>query len=109
MNHPVGFHERFAVRWGRRAITIPLYLCLGVLTPGLLPVSAGVALALDALRRTGQWATLRCTLALTLYFACEALGLIASVLVWIGSGVWAGVNRERFVYWNLVLQRAWAR
>ena len=108
MSHAATIDERFAERWGRRVVTIPLYLCLGILTAALLPVCVSLALAIDAARRTGHLATVRCVLALTLYFACEALGLVASLLVWIASGVWAGGNRERFVAWNLVLQHIWA-
>jgi 1-acyl-sn-glycerol-3-phosphate acyltransferase len=101
--------ETFAQRWGRRAITIPAYLCLGTFTMAALPVAVPLALAIDAVRRTGQLATLRCVLGLTLYFGCEAGGLAASFLLWIASGVWAGGDHQRFQSWNLALQALWAR
>ena len=79
--------EHVARRWVRRAVTIPVYLCLGTLAVALLPLSVPLALSLDALRRTGRLATLRCTLAITLYLACEAIGLA----VWI-VGVYLVLN-----------------
>lgn len=101
--------ESFAERWGRRAFTIPAYLCLGAASLALLPAVVALAFVTDAVRQTGKLATVRCALGLTLYFSCEALGLIASFLLWIASGVWAGAERERFVTWNWALQSLWAR
>lgn len=106
---PPEIDETFARRWSRRAITIPVYLCLGVLSLAFLPVSVLLALGVDAARRTGHLATVRCILGLTLYVVCEAVGLVACLLVWIASGVWAGSSHERFVSWNLALRRVWAR
>lgn len=96
-------------RWARRAVTIPVYLCLGTLAVALLPLSVPLALCVDALRRTGRLATLRCTLAITLYLACEAVGLAASLILWLAAKLPPFTDEERFVHWNLVLQRYWAR
>src|SRR5690348_13694257 len=79
---PGPFDETFALRWGRRALTIPLYLMLASLSLALLPLTVGLALIVDGIRRTGCWATTRATLAMTLYFACEGFGLIVSFLIW---------------------------
>lgn len=78
MTEPFVVEEITWARWGRRAVTVPTYLCLGVLSLALLPVMALIALVIDAVRRTGQLVTLRCALALALYFVCEAVGIVAS-------------------------------
>lgn len=109
MTGPVAVDESFAARWCRRAVTIPLYLTLGALSAALLPLWVLVGLAIDAARRDRRLVTVRCVLGLALYFVCEAAGLIASAAVWAASGVWMGIGRERFVSWNLALQRLWAR
>ena len=96
-------------RRGRRAVTIPAYLCLGALSVALLPVTVVVALGTDAVRRTGHLATVRCILGLTLYFVCEAVGLVASAVLWVANGLWPGATADRELTWNLFLERAWAR
>lgn len=102
--------ERVSARWARRALTIPAYLILGALSVALLPLTVVVALAIDGVRRTGRLVTVRCVLAITLYFACEALGIVVSFALWL-----ANVLRrprtilDRWVTWNLMLQRVWAR
>ncbi len=42
---------------------------------------------------------------LTLYFACEAVGIVASFVLWVATGLWPGATAERVVTWNLLLQR----
>ncbi|MFN8545520.1 MAG: 1-acyl-sn-glycerol-3-phosphate acyltransferase [Candidatus Binatia bacterium] len=81
----------------------------GALSVGLLPLTTVVALAIDAFRRTGRLVTVRCVLGITLYFACEALGIIASFALWLANAGRPGTNLDRWVTWNLVLQRIWAR
>ncbi|HVO27834.1 MAG TPA: 1-acyl-sn-glycerol-3-phosphate acyltransferase [Candidatus Margulisiibacteriota bacterium] len=109
MNEPLAVEESVWTRWGRRAVTIPLYLTLGALSTMLLPVTLLLALATDALRRTGHLVTVRCALALTLYLVCEAVGIIASFGLWIVGRLWPGTTVERTMTWNLLLQRLWAR
>jgi 1-acyl-sn-glycerol-3-phosphate acyltransferase len=96
-------------RWGRRTLTFPVYLSLGILSLGLLPLTVLVALALDGIRRTGRLVTVRCALGITLYFVCEAMGILASFVLWIANGVWPSADGDRWVTWNLMLQRVWAR
>jgi len=98
-----------AARWGRRALTVPLYLGIGFAGPLLLPPLLVLALVIDGIRRSRQLVAVRCVLALVLYFTCEAIGIVASAVVWIVSGVWAGASRTRYVSWNLALQSLWAR
>lgn len=101
--------ENLWARWSRRAVTLPTYLALGTLSFALLPVTVLLALAIDAVRRTGQLVTVRCALGLTLYFVCEAVGIAASLGVWIANALWPGASADRAVRWNLLLQRVWAR
>jgi 1-acyl-sn-glycerol-3-phosphate acyltransferase len=108
-SEPLAVEETLLARWGRRAVTVPLYLLLGTLTVALLPVTMTLALASDTVRRTGHLVTLRCTLAITLYFTCEAVGIVASFVLWVANGLWPGATAERVLTWNLLLQRLWAR
>ena len=101
--------ETPSARWSRRALTIPMYLSLGALGLGLLPLTVLVALAIDGIRRTGRLATVRCALGITLYFVCEALGILASFVLWIANAAWPSADGDRWVTWNLTLQRVWAR
>ena len=109
MSEPLTVEESVWARWGRRVITVPLYLLLGTFTVAILPATIALALASDAVRRTGHLVTLRCTLGLTLYFACEAAGIVASFVLWVANALWPGATADRVVTWNLLLQRVWAR
>jgi len=109
MTKPPVVEESAWARWGRRAVTVPTYLCLGVLSLVLLPVMALIALAIDAVRRTGHLVTLRCALALALYFGCEAAGIVASAALWVIDAIGPSAAADRAMTWNLLLQRAWAR
>ncbi len=108
MSSPPALEESFRARWCRRAVTVPIYLGLGALSLALLPLTILLALATDAFRRTGHLVSVRCALGLTLYFVCEAVGIVASAGLWVASGLWPGATVDRVVTWNLVLQRAWA-
>jgi 1-acyl-sn-glycerol-3-phosphate acyltransferase len=109
MTEPLTVAESVWSRWSRRGVTVPLYLGLGTLGFVLLPLTILMALAVDAIRRTGRWATARCALGLTLYFICEALGIVASFALWLADALWPGSTADRTVTWNLRLQRIWAR
>jgi 1-acyl-sn-glycerol-3-phosphate acyltransferase len=109
MTEPLVVEESGWERWGRRVVTIPTYLCLGAVSLALLPVTVLLALAIDAVRRTGRVVTLRCALALVLYFVCEAVGIITSFALWAVNGFWPAAAADRVLTWNLLLQRLWAR
>ena len=106
---PRTVEESFRARWSRRALTIPAYLGLGVAGVGLLPLTLVVALAVDGIRRTGRLVTVRCALGVTLYVACEAIGIVASFVLWLANALWPSADGDRWVTWNLTLQRVWAR
>jgi len=109
VSQPLIVEERFRARWGRRAVTVPMYLSLGTLSVALLPLTMLLALTADGIRRTGRLVTVRCALGLTLYFVCEAVGIVASCALWVANGLWPGATADRVVTWNLCLQRLWAR
>ncbi|HWP66264.1 MAG TPA: 1-acyl-sn-glycerol-3-phosphate acyltransferase [Candidatus Limnocylindria bacterium] len=108
-NRPLTVEETSGARWGRRALTIPLYLSLGLLSVGLLPLTVLAALVIDGIRRTGRLVAVRCALGITLYFVCEAMGLLASFALWVGNVLWPSADGDRWLTWNLMLQRVWAR
>jgi 1-acyl-sn-glycerol-3-phosphate acyltransferase len=109
MNRLPAVEERAWARWGRRAVTVPLYLFVGALGLMLLPATVALAALIDLARGIRALPTLRCALGLTLYFVCEAVGILASFALWVAHALWPGAGAERELTWNLVLQRAWAR
>jgi 1-acyl-sn-glycerol-3-phosphate acyltransferase len=94
-------------RWGRRAVTFPLFTVLAVAVVGALPVLLMLAFVGDLLRPR-RFALSRCVLFFALYLVCETLGLVAAFGLWVASGVWLGASRARFLRWNLALQALWA-
>ena len=96
--------ESFAQRWGRRAVTVPLYLALAVLVIGGLPVLLPLALVVDLVRRS-RWVAVRCVLFFALYLACEALGIVAALVLWRPARFWD----ERALDRHYALQQRWAR
>ena len=107
MNDEARHVASFFEVWGRRTLTISgcLLIWLFLLTSFPLMLIAG---AIIDLSRGGEWVMTRCVLFFPLYFSCEVFGIIASFVIWLASGVWAGASRERFLDWNFALQRWWA-
>lgn len=96
--------ESSTQRWRRRSLTFPTFVLAAIAFVALSPVLVLICLALDvALRK--RFATTRAVLALGLYFACEALGLVASLAVWLAY------RRRPAAYTaaNYRLQQLWAR
>jgi 1-acyl-sn-glycerol-3-phosphate acyltransferase len=108
-SQPPTVEETLGTRWGRRALTIPLYGSLGLLSVALLPVSMLAALVTDALRRSAKLVTVRCVLGITLYLVCETLGIVASFALWIANALSPSADGDRWETWNLTLERLWAR
>jgi 1-acyl-sn-glycerol-3-phosphate acyltransferase len=96
--------ESLVARWGRRALTIPLYVGLAGAVLALVPLLLLPALASDLVRRV-PLVGVRCVLVFALYLSCEALGLVAAFGLWVA----AAVAPARFLDWNFALQRVWAR
>lgn len=90
----------------RRAVTIPFFLTLALFSVLLAPVWVPLLLVVD-LTRSGKKAATRCGAFFALYLQCEAAGLLASFAIWVFSGAWAGVGRERFLRWNFALEALW--
>ncbi|HZM86557.1 MAG TPA: 1-acyl-sn-glycerol-3-phosphate acyltransferase [Blastocatellia bacterium] len=106
--------------WVRRAITISGCVLIWLLLLGAFPLLL-IAGAIIDLARGGvaqkaasrvqsrwTWIITRCVLFFPFYFTCEVLGIIASFVIWLVSGVWLGASRVRFLDWNFALQRWWA-
>jgi 1-acyl-sn-glycerol-3-phosphate acyltransferase len=97
----------FVEVWVRRSLTISgcvlIWLILLILFPLLLICGTIIDLA-----RGGRWIITRCLIFFLIYFSCEVYGVMASLVIWLASGVWFGANRERFLDWNFALQRWWA-
>jgi 1-acyl-sn-glycerol-3-phosphate acyltransferase len=97
--------ESFAQRWGRRAVTVPLYLVLFALALPALPVVLVASAAIDALRGS-RWALSRSALFFVFYLGCEAVGIAVAAALWLG-GLVAG--RARYLDWNFRVECWWAR
>ena len=91
--------------WGRRAVSIPLYLTTCVLLVVLLPLNLLIAFLVDLFRRK-QFVLIRCVLFFTFYFCCEMSGIIFSFILWIANLFRR--DADRYVTWNFALQRWWA-
>lgn len=100
--------ESWAQRWSRRALSLPLYTLLGVTVTALLPLLLAVAAIVDAARRS-PWVLVRAVLFFAFYLWCELVGVVASFVVWVASGVWVGGSSARYADWNFRLQCWWAR
>ena len=95
--------ESFAVRWGRRALTIPGVVVAALALLALLPLLAPLLALRDALRGN-RFAALRGAACVAWYLVCEVLGLAAAALLWLVAPLGADrVERATFL-----LQRSWA-
>jgi 1-acyl-sn-glycerol-3-phosphate acyltransferase len=104
--HMHGSSETFAERWRRRALTIPVFLVLAVVFLALLPLLLFVTLVVDSFGRN-RFAVTRATLAIALYLACEAVGVLAAGAIWVAFG--GGRSSPRYLEANYRLQSLWAR
>jgi 1-acyl-sn-glycerol-3-phosphate acyltransferase len=93
--------------WARRAITIPLYFVFLALLLGSSPILLPLAALTDVLRRS-RFALVRMLLFLLLYFTIEAVGILASLILWLIGGPWVSSDTERYLRWNFRLQCRWA-
>jgi 1-acyl-sn-glycerol-3-phosphate acyltransferase len=91
-------------RWGRRLLTFTGYAVAAAGLVTFLPLLLLLAGLRDMWKGTNL-AAVRCLLAVTWYLVCETLGLLASLLVWLGSFAAPGRSLE----WHYGLQDLWAR
>ena len=99
--------DAFLQTWARRFVTIPLYIVLCIFFVGALPALLLAAAVVDIARRR-SWVLCRAVLLFSLYFCCEAIGIVASFALWGANGIWPGGGADRFLDWNFALQRWWA-
>jgi 1-acyl-sn-glycerol-3-phosphate acyltransferase len=92
-------------RWGRRAVTIPLYFFLFWLSLVALPVILIVTAAIDAFRGS-RWALSRCALFFVFYLGCEVLGIAVAAGLWVGR---LTIDRNRYLTLNFRVECWWAR
>jgi 1-acyl-sn-glycerol-3-phosphate acyltransferase len=92
-------------RWGRRAVTIPLYALLLCLSLAALPVTLAAAAAIDTVRGS-PWALSRCILFFVFYLGCELIGIAVAAALWLGG---LAASRSRYLDWNFRVQCWWAR
>ncbi len=105
MDDPSRRDESKLQRWGRRAVTIPLYFVLFFLALTSLPIALAATAATDALRGS-RWALSRCALFFVFYLGCEGVGIAAAAGLWVGR---PAIGRTRYLTWNFRLQCWWAR
>jgi 1-acyl-sn-glycerol-3-phosphate acyltransferase len=92
-------------RWGRRAITIPLYFVLFSIGLASLPIVLVATAVIDALRGS-RWALTRCILFFVFYLGCEVAGIAVAAMLWVGRPV---IDPIRYLNWNFRVQCWWAR
>jgi 1-acyl-sn-glycerol-3-phosphate acyltransferase len=95
----------FLIIWLRRALSISLYTVLCLVFVIALPLLLLLAFLFD-LGRGRQLVLCRSVLFFTVYFCCEVMGILASLMLWLGH--LAERDEERFLSWNFALQRFWA-
>ena len=100
--------EPALARLRRRSLTVPGMLALATAAWLAAPLLLLGALAVDGLRG-GPWPATRLAVFGLVYLACEALGLVASFVLWAAGGPWRRASRARFEDWNFRLQVLWAR
>ncbi|MFM7735914.1 MAG: lysophospholipid acyltransferase family protein [Alphaproteobacteria bacterium] len=98
-----GGGESIALRWRRRAVTLPGFLVATVLAIALSPALLAAALLVD-LFRSPSLPTVRLVLLALVYLVCESVGIVASLFLWLGS---IG-DPERRLRWFHALQDEWA-
>ncbi len=105
MHEPSRRDEPALQRWGRRAVTIPLYILLFFATLVALPAVLLVTAAIDAARGS-RWALSRCSVFFVFYLGCEVTGIALAAGLWVG---YLAIGRSRYLTWNFRLQCWWAR
>jgi len=95
-------------RFGRRLITIPVYVTLLAVALSVLPLTLLLAASVDVARHS-PWAVTRSVLFFTWYLLCEAGGIVASFALWLLGRIVRVARNERYLRWHFRLQCLWAR
>lgn len=90
----------------RRIVSIPLIFVGFALFVVLLPVLALTGLAAGVVRRD-RWALARALAMIGIYLASSVVGMLSAFFMWLASGAWLGLGRERQRRWYIALQRWW--
>jgi 1-acyl-sn-glycerol-3-phosphate acyltransferase len=96
--------ERRAIRWRRRAVTVPAVVLATVVVVATLPLSLLVA-ALADVATDRRLPRTRVVAMFAVYLLCETAGLVGALL----NPLAAGYNRERLMRRDYALQSLWAR
>lgn len=104
----VAVDESIALRWTRRALTVPGYLLLLVALLVAAPVAVP-ATALYDLARGSRLAVTRTLAFVILYLACEVAGVLAATALWVFHVLVPGLDPAVYSRANFRLQCAWAR
>ena len=108
MNPSKNRAESLAVRWARRAVTVPLYSGLAILGVLLAPIWLPLVFLVDAF--TGKLSILPRTRALvffTHFLWCEVAGVVGATLIWLVLLGGKVGGPAKFVDANAALQRWW--
>ena len=104
--------EPFLKRWGRRALTVPGLLLMGVLYATTLPLSLAIAIGVDLYRKRGI-IVIRTVLFFGHYLLINIGCLAATGVQWIFAGTWAGAwagdAHARLARWSQWLGAFWGR
>ena len=105
--------ESFFARWGRRAITIPVTLCVttaaSILVPLLLPIIFVVDLFLPRGERR-RFGLTRTVLFLLCFLWCETAGILAAFVLWVVFvGRYTDKQRRSFMRANSRFQAIWVQ
>ncbi len=98
--------EPFYKRWSRRIISIPVLTIVFFMTLALLPALVPVLMIIDIVRRS-KWAAMRSLAFLLLYLSSEVIGITVYLFMFLFSGAWLGLGKDRIERWVYVLQRFW--
>ncbi|MBI3783193.1 MAG: 1-acyl-sn-glycerol-3-phosphate acyltransferase [Deltaproteobacteria bacterium] len=100
--------ESWSRRWLRRAITLPGYAVLCLLSVALLPLFELIAVLADRLRG-GPAVLTRCIAFFVFYLCCEVVGVFCAFGAWLLHLLSLGRQRRRYLEWNFALECWWAR
>lgn len=100
--------ETLLRRWSRRAVSFSLVFLTFILLLVLFPIWLPAALIFDAFRGT-SWSTTRGFLFVAHYVLCQIGGMFFCIVIWLFSGAWAGLGRQRMIDWMWWLEFTWAK